>query len=192
MRKVEEHADVAFHASWHEARLTSKEEGWTPPAGVPAEYTPQAVASFKIDEKAHSELVNEFDEAKSPRDARRLLRCAQPHASGFVTAVPSKEDGDETIMSPHHFRTAVMYRLGIPLLTDEIPCPLCTQPIYPNGDHATCLRKDRRSHHPPQRSSQHGCEHRQSRHALASVREARHLGLCPWPPPWRRDGPELV
>ena len=39
MRKVEEHADVAFHASWHEARLTSKEEGWTPPAGVPAEYT---------------------------------------------------------------------------------------------------------------------------------------------------------
>ena len=97
MRKVEEHADVAFHASWHEARLTSKEEGWTPPAGVPAEYTPQAVASFKIDEKAHSELVNEFDEAASPRDARRLLRCAQPHASRFVTAVPSKEDGNEAI-----------------------------------------------------------------------------------------------
>ena len=68
MRKVEEHADVAFHASWHEARLTSKEEGWTPPAGVPAEYTPQAVASFKIDEKAHSELVSEFDQAASPRE----------------------------------------------------------------------------------------------------------------------------
>ena len=99
MRKVEEHADVAFHASWHEARLTSKEEGWTPPAGVPAEYTPQAVASFKIDEKAHSELVRKFDQAKNPRDSRRLLRCAQPHASGFVTAVPSKEDGDEAI---HH------------------------------------------------------------------------------------------
>ena len=79
------------------------------------------MASFKIDEKAHSKLVNEFDEAASPRDARRLLRCAQPHASGFVTAVPSKEDGDEAIMSPHHFRTAVMYRLGIPLLTDEMP-----------------------------------------------------------------------
>ena len=141
MRKVEEHADVAFHASWHEARLTSKEEGWTPPAGVPAEYTPQAVASFKIDEKAHSELVRKFDQAKNSRDSRRLLRCAQPHASGFVTAVPSKEDGDEAIMSPHHFRTAVMYRLGIPLLTDEIPCPLCTQPIYPNGDHATCCAK---------------------------------------------------
>ena len=81
------------------------------------------MASFKIDEKAHSELVLKFDQAKNPRDARRLLRCAQPHASGFVTAVPSKEDSDEAIMSPHHFRTAVMYRLGIPLLTDEIPLP---------------------------------------------------------------------
>ena len=60
---------------------------------------------FKIDEKAHSKLVNEFDEAASPRDSRRLLRCAQPHASGLVTAVPSKEDGNEAIMSPQHFRT---------------------------------------------------------------------------------------
>ena len=117
MRKVEEHADV-FSC---EARLTSKEEGWTPPAGVPAEY---------IDEKAHSKLVNEFGEAGSPRDARRLLRCAQPHASGFVTrSGPSKEDGNEAHHEPSSLpRTAVLYRLGIPLLTDEIPCPLCTQP----------------------------------------------------------------
>ena len=192
MRKVEEHADVAFHASWHEARLTSKEEGWTPPAGVPAEYTPQAVASFKIDEKAHSKLVNEFDQAENPRDARRLLRCAQPHASGFVTAVPSKEDGDEAIMSPHHFRTAVLYRLGIPLLTDEIPCPLCTQPIYPNGDHATCCAKTGEIASPATTPFATWCKHCKSRHALASAREARHLGLCPWPPPWRCDDPELV
>ena len=78
MRKVEEHADVAFHASWHEARLTSKEEGWTPPAGVPAEYTPQAVASFKIDEKAHSKLVNEFDGGEprlSPPPSVRSAPC---------------------------------------------------------------------------------------------------------------------
>ena len=61
MRKVEEHADVAFHASWHEARVTSKEEGWTPPAN-----TSQAVASFKIDEKAHSELVLEI--SSTPRE----------------------------------------------------------------------------------------------------------------------------
>ena len=121
MRKVEERQ--CMRAGTRLA-LTSKEEGWTPPAGVPAEYTPQAVASFKIDEKAHSKLVNEFDEAASPRDSRRL-----------------QEDGDKAIMSPHHFRTAVLYRLGIPLLTNEIPCPLCTQPIYPNGDHATCCAK---------------------------------------------------
>ena len=50
MRQVEVHADTAFNASWHEARATSKEEGWTLPAGVTIEYTPQAVASYKIDE----------------------------------------------------------------------------------------------------------------------------------------------
>ena len=191
MRKVEEHADVAFHASWHEARLTSKEEGWTPPAGVPAEYTPQAVASFKIDEKAHSELVRKFDQAKNPRDSRRLLRCAQPHASGFVTAVPSKEDGDEAIMSPHHFRTAVMYRLGIPLLTDEIPCPLCTQPIYPNGDHATCCAKtgDRITRHNALRNMVANIA---NQGMLSPVLEKQGILGSPWPPPWRRDGSELV
>ena len=55
-----------------------------------------------------------------------------------MTAVPSKEDGNDAIMRPHLFRTAVQYRLGIPLLKEAIPCPLCTQPIQPNGDHATC------------------------------------------------------
>ena len=118
------------------ARATSKEEGWTPPAGVTIEYTPQAVASYKIDEQILLQMVEE--RKGDPREAQRLLRCAQPHAGGFVTAVPSKEDGNDAIMRPHLFRTAVQYRLGIPLLREAIPCPLCTQPIQPNGDHATC------------------------------------------------------
>ena len=33
------------------------------------------------------------------------------------------------IMRPRNFRTAVAYRLGVPLLKEEIPCPLCEQPI---------------------------------------------------------------
>ena len=49
----------------------------------------------------------------------------------------------------HHESSPLPHRLGIPLLTDEIPCPLCTQPIYPHGDHATCCAKkgDRITHH---------------------------------------------
>ena len=49
--------------------------------------------------------------------------------------------GKDTVMRPINFRTAVKYRLGIPVLSKQIPCPLCTQPIYPNGDHATCCSK---------------------------------------------------
>ena len=37
LRKVVEHADFAYHASWSEARKVAKEE-WTPHANLPAEY----------------------------------------------------------------------------------------------------------------------------------------------------------
>ena len=54
------------------------------------------------------------------REAQRLRRCAQPHASGFVTAVPSEEDGRDTILKPRNFRIAVAYRLGVPVLSEGI------------------------------------------------------------------------
>ncbi len=71
------------------------------------------------------------------RNAQRLRRCAEPHASCFVTAVPSDEDGKDTIMRPRNFRMAVRYRLGVNVLKEEIPCPLCEQPINTFGHHAS-------------------------------------------------------
>ena len=96
---------------------------------------PQSVASFVFDEKRHAFLVST---APTEREAQRLRRCAQPHANGFITAVPSEEDGRDTLLKPRVFRTAVAYRLGLPLLKEEIPCPLCKQTINIYGDHATC------------------------------------------------------
>jgi hypothetical protein len=52
--------------------------------------------------------------------------------------LPSEEDGRDTILKPRNFRIAVMYRLGVPVITNEIPCPLCKQTIDKFGDHATC------------------------------------------------------
>ena len=86
----------------------------------------------------HKYLV---DTAPNDREKQRLLRVAQPHASAFVTAVPSDEDGPDTILRPRVFRTAVLYRLGVPVLNNETPCPLCMQPITVFGDHATCCAK---------------------------------------------------
>src|SRR3954451_21116204 len=62
-------------------------------------------------------------------------------ACGFLTAASTDEDGKDMIMSPRKFRTAVAYRLGAPVLKEEIPCPLCEQPINIFGDHATCRAK---------------------------------------------------
>ena len=87
----------------------------------------------------HKYLVDQAD----TRGAQRLRRAAQPHACGFITAVPSDEDGKDTLLRPRIFRTAVAYRLGVPVVDQEIPCPLCKQPINVFGDHATCCAKKR-------------------------------------------------
>jgi len=67
-----------------------------------------------------------------------LLKITQ----AFVTAVPSQEDGKDTILRPRVYRVAIAYRLGLPVLSNEIPCPLCMQPINVYGDHATCCAKN--------------------------------------------------
>ena len=45
-------------------------------------------------------------------------------------------------MKLRQYRVAVAYRLGLPVLRNEIPCPLCMQPINVYGDHATCCAKN--------------------------------------------------
>jgi hypothetical protein len=86
----------------------------------------------------HQHLV---DTAPDDREKQRLLRVAQPHAGSFVTAVPSNEDGNDTLLRPRVFRTAVLYRLGLPVLNQPKPCPSCMQTINIYGDHATCCAK---------------------------------------------------
>lgn len=136
LRKTVEHANLAYHASWHESGKIAKEI-WDPPPGMAETYLPQKEASFKFDEEMLAYLVSQAD----TREAQRLRRCAQPHACGFLTAVPSDEDGKDTVMRPRNFRIAVAYRLGAKLLNSEIPCPLCEQTINVYGDHATCCAK---------------------------------------------------
>ena len=78
----------------------------------------------------HAYLVDNSD----ARGTQRLRRAAQPHACGFITAVPSDEDGKDTLLRPRNFRTAVAYRLGMKVVDADIPCPrllthLATTPL---------------------------------------------------------------
>jgi hypothetical protein len=42
LRRVTEHADLAYHASWHESMKTAKEV-WVAPPGMSEEHLPQSV-----------------------------------------------------------------------------------------------------------------------------------------------------
>src|SRR3954453_1735127 len=57
LRKTVDHANLAYHASWHESRKISR-ESWSPPPGMSAEYAPQKEASYKFDERSHKLLVS--------------------------------------------------------------------------------------------------------------------------------------
>ena len=58
-----------------------------------------------------------------------------------INVVPSDEDGKDCLMRPKNFQLAMAYRLGMNVLNEEIPCPLCKQLINKYGDHATCCTK---------------------------------------------------
>ena len=46
------------------------------------------------------------------------------------------------MMSPSVFRTAVRYRLGVPVARPDVSCSFCMQPFDLFGDHAACCKKN--------------------------------------------------
>ena len=59
-----------------------------------------------------------------------------------MTAVPSRIEGSDCVMSPSVFRTAVRYRLGVHVARPDVSCSFCTQPFDLHGDHAACCKKN--------------------------------------------------
>ena len=131
------YAPGAFSASFHESMETARED-WQRPREVEETYCEQKEASFKFDQAQLAYLIRI---APNDREVQRLNRVAQPHAGAWITAVPSDEDGFQTILRPKNFRTAAAYRLGVEVLKGEISCPMCEQSIDKLGDHATCCSK---------------------------------------------------
>jgi len=137
LRRTVEHAGLAFNASWHESQATASEV-WSRPNEVGPTHVIQKTASFHFDQLMLQHLISN---APNDRERQRLIRVAQPHACGFLTGVPSEEDGNDTILRPRNFRVSVAYRLGVPLFRGEVNCSMCKQTIDVYGDHATCCTK---------------------------------------------------
>jgi len=85
LRRTVDHADFSFRASWHDE---GDRAGGLGSPGRGLKCTSQAEASLAFDEAAHAAMVREAEQVGNIRDAQRLRRCAQPHASGFITAMP--------------------------------------------------------------------------------------------------------
>jgi len=118
LRKIVDHAEIAFGASWWEAKLTSREE-WKQREDVKAHFLSQKRGSYKKDEEILKELI---EQAANPRERQRLNRLQCEHSGAWISAVPSNHDGNDTIMRPRNFQVAIAMRLGLPVLDVERSC----------------------------------------------------------------------
>jgi hypothetical protein len=133
LRKIEDHAEIAFSASWRESRATCRED-WADRADVSGHQS-QKQGSFKKDEEILKLLI---EQAPNRREHQRLERLKCAHAGAWISAVPSTHDGVDTVMRPRNFRVAISMRLGLAVLSEEKSCSLCMQTIDVFGDHSAC------------------------------------------------------
>jgi len=138
VRRILDHANGAFTASWHEAQVITDEKWIKPPdkdcSGV---YNSQHAASATTD----AAIMAKLKATANPRDAQRLNRLDSPHANAWLSARPSCMDGTDTVLPPRIYRTAVARLLGQPVFSSSAPCPLCEQTMDPLGDHPLCCNK---------------------------------------------------
>ena len=73
----------------------------------------------------------------SVRDAQRLRRGPNAWIS---FSLPSAVDGKDTVMSRRVYLTCVRRLLGLSVLSDSAPCPLCKQNMDVYGDHPYAVR----------------------------------------------------
>jgi hypothetical protein len=137
IRRIMDHGPVAFTASWHCSRGQAKERWlWVWPEPAPLHFS-QRLASEEVDRGILTRLITDG----SDRDKQRLRRLDCEHANSWITALPSVTDGCDTVLSPKIFTTAVARLLGLPVFSQSIPCPRCTQTMDTWGDHAFCCKK---------------------------------------------------
>jgi hypothetical protein len=137
LRKCSDHALGAFAASWHESKSNAGED-WVARADI-AGCAPLSQRS--VSHEVDMAKINLLIATSGPREARNLERIQAPHATAWLSAVPSHVDGVDNVMPSSHFRIAVKRLLSLPILKNETPCPFCKQTMNIYGDHALCCRK---------------------------------------------------
>ena len=87
--------------------------------------------SVRIDSYLHGKLL---ESAEGMRDKVRLGSLGLPHAGDWINVIPSPSLGLQLRSS--EFRTAALYRLGLPVFQTAGPCIACGKPSDVLADHA--------------------------------------------------------
>lgn len=102
----------------------------------------------KLSTERHTALFEDLKGKSTVRSHNLLLACSMPHASDWLHAPPIPSLG--LGLQSDCFRTAMKFRLGVPLFDAPFPCPArgsdgkaCGSQMDVFGDHAPCC------HHGP-------------------------------------------
>ena len=102
----------------------------------------------KLSTECHEALFEHLKSKSSIRSQNLMLSCTMPHASDWLIAPPIHGLG--LGLQSDVFRTALKFRLGMPLFSEPYPCPalsregkVCGDMMDVFGDHAPCC------HHGP-------------------------------------------
>ena len=102
----------------------------------------------KLSTERHEALFEGLKARASVRSQNLMLSCSMPHASDWLIAPPIPGLG--LGLQSDVFRTALKFRLGMPLFDEPFPCPAlsgdgkaCASEMAIFGDHAPCC------HHGP-------------------------------------------
>lgn len=135
IRRVVDHASVAFNASWFMGKNRCGED-WGSLPGMPEDAVTQREGSQAVDCVIMEKLLKKADK----REKQRLSRLTCEHANAWVTALPSETDGKDTVLPPEVFIAATGRLLGLPVMKST-SCPQCEHNMDSLGDHAICCRK---------------------------------------------------
>ena len=123
--------------------LLAAHEAATGAAHTSASLAGEKSVQQKLSTERHAAMYERLKTRSSVRSQNLMLSCSMPHASDWLLAPPIPGLG--LGLQSDVFRTALKFRLGLPLFSEPFPCPAlssegkaCGAEMDVFGDHAPC------------------------------------------------------
>jgi hypothetical protein len=136
-------ADAAAYEPVGVAELLAAHEVATGASHTLSSLSSEKSVQHKLSTEQHEALFERLKSRSSMRSQNLMLCCTMPHASDWLLAPPIHGLG--LGLQSDVFRTALKFRLSLPLFSEPFPCPalthegkVCGDQMDIFGDHAPC------------------------------------------------------